>query len=167
MAKRGSLIDFQAPRLEIPTPDYDMLTQNNMSKFLESAEAPLMELGIRPNSSFLNGWSENGIRGVGGALGSKFGKLGEYLTSDYRNMAAVLQGIGSFGSMLNSRKELGLARENLAFKKEAYNTNMNNQIKSYNTALEDRYRGRTSEYVGKENDIRDLLQKNQLTRSSK
>ncbi|EAA6070268.1 hypothetical protein DQY91_22435 [Salmonella enterica subsp. enterica] len=59
-------------------------------------------------------------------------------------------------------QSLGLAKDQLQFQKDAYNTNLNNSIQSYNTQLEDRIRGRTSNYAGKEEDVQTYLANNRL-----
>ena len=77
-------------------------------------------------------------------------------------VAPTLQGLGSLFSAWNGMQSLGLARDQLQFQKDAYNTNLNNSIQSYNTQLEDRIRGRTSNYAGKEQDVQTYLDNNRL-----
>lgn len=77
-------------------------------------------------------------------------------------VAPTLQGLGSLFSAWNGMQTLGLARDQLQFQKDAYNTNLNNSIQTYNTALEDRIRGRTSNYAGKEQDVQTYLNNNRL-----
>lgn len=58
-------------------------------------------------------------------------------------MAQVgLGAIQTLGSLWNSFQKQKLAKQSLAFQKDAYNTNMANQKQTYNTALEDRIRAR-------------------------
>ncbi len=57
-------------------------------------------------------------------------------------LSSLLQGIGSLGSIYSSLQGIGIAKDQLAFSKEAYRTNLANTTKSYNTALEDRIRSR-------------------------
>lgn len=68
-------------------------------------------------------------------------------------VAPLAQGLGSLFQGWTGMQQLGLARDQLAFQKDAFNTNLQNQTSAYNTALEDRIRGRTSDYAGKENDV--------------
>ena len=77
-------------------------------------------------------------------------------------VAPTLQGLGSLFSAWNGMQSLGLARDQLQFQKDAYNTNLANSIQSYNTQLEDRIRGRTSNYAGKEEDVQTYLANNRL-----
>lgn len=58
------------------------------------------------------------------------------------NFSNIMDGVGSLGQLLMGIKSLGIAKDQLAFSKEAYKTNLANQTKSYNTALEDRIRSR-------------------------
>ena len=84
---------------------------------------------------------------------------------DGDNIAAVAGVLGSLNSIYSGNKQLKLAREGLDFQKTAFNTNLNNSIQSYNTALEDRIRGRTSDYAGKDMDVSAYLAANSLRRS--
>ena len=53
-----------------------------------------------------------------------------------------LSGIGTLGNLWGAWQSNRLARDQLNFTKDVTNTNLNNQIQSYNTALEDRARAR-------------------------
>lgn len=55
-----------------------------------------------------------------------------------------LQGLSTIGNLWGAYQGNKLARKQLALATDAYNTNLTNQIKSYNTQLEDRIRGRHS-----------------------
>lgn len=58
------------------------------------------------------------------------------------NAQLVLGGIQTIGSLWNSFQQQKLAKETFAFNKQAYQTNLDNQRSTYNTALEDRIRAR-------------------------
>lgn len=70
--------------------------------------------------------------------------------------------LGSVGSLYGAFKSYGIAKDSLDLNKRAFETNLNNQRQTYNTALEDRIRsraaveGRGSKYVS------DYLNKNSL-----
>ena len=53
-----------------------------------------------------------------------------------------LQGLQTIGGLIAAFGSLGLARDSFNLQKDVLNTNLNNQIKSYNTALEDKARSR-------------------------
>ena len=65
-------------------------------------------------------------------------KSGNFL-SGFANLADGLSGLGKLYIGL---KSLGIAKDQLAFSKEAFTTNLASQKKSYNTSLEDRIRSR-------------------------
>lgn len=79
-------------------------------------------------------------------------------------VGGIAQGIGALAGAWNAHRGLGLARDQFRFQKEAYNTNLANSIQSYNTSLEDRIRGRTSDYEGKEQDVQGYLNRHSLRR---
>ena len=53
-----------------------------------------------------------------------------------------LQGLATIGNLWGAFQGNKLARKQLSLATDAYNTNLTNQIKSYNTSLEDRIRSR-------------------------
>ena len=55
-----------------------------------------------------------------------------------------LQGLNTLGSIWGAYQSNKLAKDQLNFTKQIANANLNNQIKSYNTALEDRSRARAA-----------------------
>jgi hypothetical protein len=57
-------------------------------------------------------------------------------------LGAGIQGLGVIGALMQNRKAMKLAKDQFKFTKNTANTNLNNQIKSYNTALEDRANAR-------------------------
>lgn len=75
--------------------------------------------------------------GMGANGGGWFQKIG-----GMEGLGTIAQGIASLGSVLGSMKGLKLAKEQLAFEKDTYNTNLTNTKKTYNTNLEDRVRAR-------------------------
>ena len=100
-----------------------------------AAPAPLgMDTGtpLQFNQNVLPTKQEN--PGIAGA-----GKGGAGFWGNFSN---IMDGLGSIGQLYMGLKSLGIAKEQLAFSKEAYQTNLANSTKSYNTALEDRIRSR-------------------------
>lgn len=69
--------------------------------------------------------------------GSDFGWNMDTLNTGFKGLATL-------GNLWGAFQGNKLARKQLALSTDAYNTNLTNQIKSYNTQLEDRIRGRHS-----------------------
>lgn len=59
-------------------------------------------------------------------------------TFNFSSLGALAETLGSFGQLYSGIQANKLAKESLAFQKDAYNTNLRNQRSSYNMALEDR-----------------------------
>lgn len=79
-------------------------------------------------------------------------------------LGSIISGIGTLGNLWGSSRALGLARDQFNFQKDFANTNLVNQIKSYNTALEDRARSRAA-VEGQSQDVAQAyIDKNRLTR---
>ncbi len=97
---------------------------------------------------------------TGNMFSSAFGWLG----NNAQGIGSLLQGIGALGSLYGTSKQLGLAQDQFNFQKEAYKTNLANQIASYNTNLEDKIRGRYSTADQSEAQVQDYLNKNRLTK---
>lgn len=84
---------------------------------------------------FLNGNLDNSLFGSGNGSAGQLGM----------NIPTFQLGLGALGSLANIYSGFQankLAKDQLNFAKSVTNTNLNNQIKSYNTALEDRARSR-------------------------
>ena len=60
------------------------------------------------------------------------------------NMDNILSAVKSIGGIYSAIKGYGLAKDSLALSKRQFETNLANQTKSYNTALEDRAQARAS-----------------------
>lgn len=57
-------------------------------------------------------------------------------------MNTIIGGVQVLGSLWNSYQQHKMAKEQMAFAREQWNTNLANQTQTYNTALEDRIRAR-------------------------
>lgn len=68
---------------------------------------------------------------AGSGFGMNLGTLG-----------AGIQGLNALSGLIQGNKAYGLAKDQFKFQKNLANTNLNNSIKSYNTALEDRLTAR-------------------------
>lgn len=59
---------------------------------------------------------------------------------NFDGLSALTTGLSTLGSLWNSWQQTKVAKDSLNFQKDAYNTNLANQTKDYNTTLEARTR---------------------------
>jgi len=94
-------------------------------------------------------WGSGKVDPIGNGLGNDLefnptsnnpGEIGFNLPTAW----TALQGLSTVGNLWGAYQGNKMARKQLALSTDAYNTNLTNQIKSYNTQLEDRIRGRHS-----------------------
>ena len=131
---------------------------NGMSSPLSTG----MTVPTTPNTSA--NWTPPAVTGsnVAGA-GSNLG-AGTGLGFNVGTGGIAIQGLSSLADIWSAMQQQKLAKEQFGFQKEVTNTNLNNSIKSYNTALEDRFgsrgvaEGRSDEYT------RDKIAQNRLSR---
>lgn len=76
----------------------------------------------------------------------------------------ALQGLGALGNLWNANKANKMAADQFKFAKGITNTNINNSIQAYNTALADRYRARGITEGTSEADVAAQIERNRLTR---
>ena len=102
--------------------------------------------GQKGNTSIADAATKAGEAGVGtqggwlsGLFGGKDGFLGEGGPG-----RTLLGGAAILGNLWNSRNANRIAKDQLGFAKEQFNTNLALSKKAYNTALADRIRGRYS-----------------------
>lgn len=107
--------------------------------------------GIRGNSS-------GSLFGGGGQNRGGFGLGGGF------NLDGILGALGTGFGMYNAFQANKLAKKQFNFTKDITNTNLNNQMKSYNTALEDRIRSRTAMEGRDAQDAEAYLNEHRLTR---
>lgn len=62
--------------------------------------------------------------------------------SDTNNLKTVIGGVQVLGSLWNSYQQHKMAKQQMSFAREQWDTNLANQTQTYNTALEDRIRAR-------------------------
>lgn len=77
-------------------------------------------------------------------------------------IGSIFDGIGSAVSIYTALSNLGLAKDQFKFQKNAYNTNLKNQTQSYNTSLEDRTRARYHTQGGTSADVDSYLAQHSL-----
>ena len=147
----------------------------------QTSQLPLFDSGYNPTQSSVLGTNLStpitGGAPVAGGMGSTFASWlpsedtmrilfgGTNPETGFQSSGIVsplAQGLGSLFQGWTGMQQLDLARDQLNFQKNAFNTNLRNQTQAYNTALEDRIRGRTSNYDGKEQDVQNYLNQNRL-----
>lgn len=118
------------------------------------------QLGSYNGPSWIPAISGQGnMSAIGSALGSDAGGNGGFMNSlksffgnsdgnmqgmGMNYLGAGLQGLGAIGGLMQNRKAMKLAKDQFKFAKDFANTNLNNQIKTYNTALEDKINARAT-----------------------
>lgn len=83
------------------------------------------------------------------------------------NIPTFQLGLGAIGSLANiygGFQANKLAKDKLSFTKDITNTNLNNSIQSYNTALEDRARSRATAENRSQSSADEYIEKNKLSR---
>lgn len=128
-----------------------------------------------------NADSLNGMTASGGLLGNGMsqtfnntgkalpqaptgGGLGSGLGMNLGTAQLALGGLSALGSIFGANQASKLAKDQFKFTKDVTNTNLNNQIKSYNTALEDRITARAAMQGNDSSYVSDYLAKNRLSR---
>lgn len=75
-----------------------------------------------------------------------------------------LSGLNTLGNLWGAWQAQGLARDQLNFTRNVTNTNLNNSIQSYNTALADRARARGVAEGQSSDEVNNYIASNRLTR---
>ena len=78
------------------------------------------------------------------------------------NLGAITSLLGSAMGIYGGFQQLGLAKDALNFQKDSYRTNLANQTKSYNTAVEDRAAARAAGLGWSDSQRDDYARKNKL-----
>lgn len=127
-------------------------------------------LGDTSNVSGLNSaWGSNlGLGGLNNSLDLSSKPAGlSGIEKGFGLGTQALQGLGSMASLFTAFKSLGLAKQDLALKKQSQETNLNNQVQSYNTALSDRIKGRASQNGNMSaQDQQDYINKNSVSKAA-
>ena len=75
----------------------------------------------------------------------------------------ALGGLSSLANLWGANKQMKLAEDQFDFTKKIATTNLNNQVKSYNTALDDRIRSRAAMEGSSSAEAEAYLNKNRLS----
>lgn len=104
----------------------------------------------------------DGNQSILGGLGNSLSDAGIGL--NLPTMQLGLSGLGALNTIFQGRQANRLARDQLNFARDVTNTNLRNQVQSYNTALEDRARSR-GVVEGRSTDYTDeYIERNRLSR---
>ena len=113
-----------------------------------------------PNTGF---WTpgNNSVLGKPGA-----GGFGTDIGWNTETLGLGVQSLAAIGGLYNAFQSNKLAKEQFNFTKEVTNTNLNNQIKTYNTTMEDRARARArlDGRADTEGYTQDYMDKNRISR---
>lgn len=133
---------------------------------------PMGQLNNQQGNNWVNSLDFSGNRTAVPPTGgnqSMLGGLGDRLSNaglglNLPTMQLGLSGLDALNSIFQGRQANKLARDQLNFARDVTNTNLNNQVQSYNTALEDRARSR-GVVEGRSNDYTDeYIERNRLSR---
>lgn len=95
---------------------------------------------------------------------SMFGGASQGLGMNIPTFQLGLSALGSLANIYGGFQANKLAKDQLSFTKDITNTNLNNSIKSYNTALEDRARSRAVAENRDQSTADEYIEKNKLSR---
>lgn len=113
----------------------------------------IASLGTTDTSTVLSGGQTAGAgqTGAGGNFWSKDGGAG-----------LILGGVQVLGNLWNSYQSQKMAKKQMSFAREQWDTNLANQTQTYNTALEDRIRGRYAQGTRSEEQLSSEIDKHSL-----
>jgi hypothetical protein len=106
---------------------------------------------------------QNAMMSVPNFYNQQGGNPGSFENLGFMDKAGLaLSGLQTLGGLFNAFKAQKLARDQFNFTKDVTETNMANQIKSYNTALEDRGRSRAFTEGQSSEEAKSYIDKNSL-----
>lgn len=132
------------------------LTGNNQN---QNFNTPAM--GYQPGMT-LGDYTSPGTSTAGNS--SLFGGASQGLGLNIPTFQLGLGALGSLANIYGGFQANRLAKDQLSFTKDITNTNLNNSIKSYNTALEDRARSRAVAENRDQSTADEYIEKNKLSR---
>lgn len=147
-------------------PDYSQMGTLTPSNFAPAGAYAGADLGIGGYGGGISGM--NGAGGViaapsipgmssGGMFGSGFG-------ANMDTAKLGLAGIGTIGSLWGAFQAASLAKKQFAYTKDVTETNLANQLKTYNTGLTDRANNRAIVEGKTPEQTQQYISANQLTR---
>lgn len=120
--------------------------------------------GFANSGGFGNSWSQPQQQSGFGGLNTMGANDGFKLGWNAPTMQMGMQGLNTVGNIWGAWQSNKLAKDQLNFTKMMANANLNNQMKSYNTALEDRSRSRAVAEGQTSAESQAYVDKNRLSR---
>lgn len=151
-------------------PDLSLSTGYTMPRFGMGADGNITVLPNIPTSVMNNSGDMFGLTGGQFNPGVAIPGMGAKTSASFGSMpfadkaSAVLGGLNTLGSLYFGFKQLGLANKQFDFQKQAFETNLANQMKTYNTALEDRSRSRAVVEGQSPEQAQAYIDRNRMTR---
>lgn len=124
----------------------------------QQGAAPAASTGISGVSGGWLGGNQQTITSPGGTI-TQSGSPGFFTKGGGAGLA--LGAIQTLGSLWNSVQQNKMAKKSFALQEESYRTNLGNQTKTYNTALEDRINARYAT-EGRSGEAAAYIDKNKL-----
>ena len=109
-------------------------------------------------------WTPPGAAISGSVTPTAAGGMGTGLGLNVGTGQVALSGLGALASVWGASKQNKLAQDQFKFQKDFANTNLNNSIKSYNTALEDRLTSRGVAQGQSTAEVQDQIARNRMSR---
>ena len=145
-------ISYALSQIGRPTTNFGLGSTNQYSfsptQFGSSINGGL----IAPSMDALGGTNPIGLNPQTSGMGMQYGgktatpglnlNQGNGFGFNMPTMQLGLQGLASIGNLYLGSKALGMAKDQFDFSKQMAQTNLKNQVTSYNTGLEDRLRTR-------------------------
>jgi len=121
---------------------------------------PNVAPSVTPTGAGVRGTNVPAGAAGGAAPGTQTGFMGKI--GGLEGLASIAQGLASLGQVYGAIQGVRIAKDQLALSREAYQTNLANTRKSYNTALEDRITSRHVMEGRSSADTESYLAKNKL-----
>jgi hypothetical protein len=140
--------------------------QKMMSPGMSGPPSPIMSpdmMAQMQQQQFTGEFAPNAPMNAGMNHG-QMGSTGTPQLSGAQGFGFAMQGLQALGNLWGMIQQNKIAKAQLALQREAYETNMNNTIKTYNTALEDRINARYA-MEGRQDQAGGYMDRHRLSRS--